>query len=127
MAWKNLIFNKRGISTAKVNLLDVIPVRNRRIKTLWKGEYIVLAFPRFKHRWMERYLLPKRLSPDIHVTLEERGTAVWQQIDGVRTVDEIIMALAGHFEGEEDYASRVAVYLMQLQKDGFISFKMPTG
>ncbi len=28
------------------------------------------------------FLLPKGMSPDIHVRLEEHGTAVWNLIDG---------------------------------------------
>lgn len=32
----------------RISLLDAIPVRSEQVKTEWKGEYIVLAFPRFK-------------------------------------------------------------------------------
>ena len=60
------------------------------------------------------------MSPDIHVKLEEHGTAVWNMIDGRRTVREIISLLAEHFEGEENYPSRVTTYVMQLRKDGFV-------
>ena len=70
--------------------------------------------------WMRRFLLPKGMSPDIHVRLEEHGSAVWNLIDGQRTVQEIISLLAEHFHPDEDYASRVTTYVMQLQKDGFI-------
>lgn len=60
------------------------------------------------------------MSPDIHVRLEEHGSAVWRLIDGRRTVREIISLLAVHFQSDENYASRVTTYVMQLQKDGFI-------
>ena len=33
---------------------------------------------------------------------------------------EILALLAAHFEEDENYESRVATYLMQLQRDGFI-------
>lgn len=104
----------------KVNLLHTVPVCSEHITTKWEGGYAILAYPRFKHRWMQRYLLPKKLSADIHVTLEEHGTAVWRLIDGQRTVQEIISLLADHFAGDENYAQRITAYLMQLQKDGFI-------
>ena len=74
----------------KINLLEVIPCRNEHIKAEQEGETIVLSFPRFKRSWMSRYLLPKGMSKDIHVRLEEHGTAVWNLIDGQRTVREII-------------------------------------
>lgn len=107
----------------KVNLLDAVPVQCGHITTEWKGESVVLAFPRFKYEWMRRFLLPKGMSPDIHVTLEEHGTAVWRLIDGRRTVQDIISLLAGHFQ-DENYPSRVTAYIIQLQKDGFIQLKI---
>ena len=48
------------------------------------------------------------------------GTAVWNLIDGHRTVREIISLLARHFGEEENYIPRVTAYVMQLRKDGFI-------
>lgn len=108
----------------KVNLLDVVPVRCEHITTQEENGCIVLAYPRFKYEWMRRFLLPKGMSADIRVKLEENGTAVWRLIDGHRTVQEIISRLAAHFHEDENYVSRVATYVMQLQKDGFIQLRM---
>lgn len=108
----------------KVSLLDTIPVRCDHITTEWEGDCAVIAFPRFKYEWMRRVLLPKGMSPDIRVRLEENGTAVWNLIDGQRTVQEIIALLAEHFPPEEDYASRITTYVMQLQKDGFVKLRI---
>lgn len=105
---------------ARFNLLDTIPVRSEHITTEWEDGCAVLAYPRFRLAWMRRFFLPKTMSPFIHVRLEEHGTAVWNLIDGQRTVSDIIAALADHFAGETDYASRVTTYLMQMQKDGFV-------
>ena len=105
----------------KINLLDVIPFRSTHITTEKESPgTVVIAFPRFKYDWMRRFLLPKGMSPDIHVRLEEHGTAVWELIDGKSTVREIIEKLAAHFNDEENYESRVLAYFSQLQKDGFI-------
>ena len=79
----------------KINLLDVIPFRSTHITTEKESDgTVVIAFPRFKYDWMRRFLLPKGMSPDIHVRLEEHGTAVWELIDGKSTVREIIEKLA---------------------------------
>ena len=102
------------IPEGKVSLLDAVPVRCGHITTEWEGECAVLAYPRFKYEWMRRFLLPKGMSPDIHVRLEEHGTAVWNLIDGHRTVREIISLLARHFGEEENYIPRVTAYVMQL-------------
>ena len=111
----------------KISLLDAIPVRCEHITTEWESECIVLAYPRFKYEWMRRFLLPKGMLPDIHVRLEEHGTAVWQLIDGKRTVREITSLLAEHFASEDNYASRVTAYVMQLKKDGFIQLTIQKG
>ena len=104
----------------KINLLEVIPCRSVLITAEREGETIVLSFPRFKYPWMQRFLVPKGMSKELHVKLEEHGTAVWELIDGKRNVREIIEKLADHFHHEAGYESRVSVYLSQLQKDGFI-------
>ena len=71
---------------------------------------------------MQRFLVPKGMSKELHVKLEEHGTAVWELIDGKRNVREIIEKLADHFQHEAGYESRVSTYLSQLQKDGFIKW-----
>ena len=109
----------------KNNLLDVVPFRSTHITTEWEDDCIVIVFPRFKYEWMKRFMLPRGLSADIKVRLEEHGTAVWQLIDGERSVGEIIEKLAEHFENETNYESRVTTYIAQLQKDGFIIYLLP--
>ena len=45
---------------------------------------------------------------------------MWRLVDGRRTVGEIIGLLEPHFGADKNYASRVAAYIVQLQRDGFI-------
>lgn len=111
----------------KINLLEVVPCRSEHITAELEGETVVLSFPRFKYSWMQRFLVPKGMSKELHVHLEEHGTAVWELIDGKRTVGEIIEKLADHFQNEAGYESRVSTYLSQMQKDGFIKFTIAGG
>lgn len=104
----------------KFNLLDTVPMRAEIVRTAWEDGCVVLILPRFRKVWMQRWLLPKALSPEVRIRLEEHGTAVWKLIDGRHTVAEIIALLQPHFEPDENYASRVAAYVVQLQRDGFI-------
>lgn len=113
-----------SVGRKKINLLDTVPCRSSHITTAREGEEIVLSFPRFKRAWMNRWLLPKGMSKELHVRLEEHGTAVWTLIDGQQTVREIIEKLADHFDNEAGYESRICTYLLQLQKDGFIQLRM---
>ncbi|NDW13362.1 PqqD family protein [Bacteroides sp. 214] len=100
-----------------------MPTRIEYILTEKNDEGLtVLALPRFRNSWMQKYLMPKRVSPYVRVTLEEHGTAVWEFIDGKRTVREIINELATHFGNETDYENRVITYITQLRKDGLIKY-----
>jgi hypothetical protein len=104
----------------KKNLFDLIPVISEHITTENEGELSVITFPRFKNALMQRLFVPKNKSPMIRVRLEEHGTAVWNLIDGKRTVKEIADALAAHFNHEENYEYRVAMYVSQLYQQGFV-------
>ena len=106
----------------KINLLDVVPCRAEHILAESEGELSVIAFPRFKRAWVRKYLLPKNMSPYIRVKLEEHGTAVWNLIDGKRSVREIIQLLSDHFGDEENYEQRITIFITQLRKDGFIKY-----
>lgn len=109
----------------KVNLLEVIPSHREHITTEWEGDLSVIAYPRFKRQWMRRFLLPKGMSPDIRVRLEEHGTQVWNLIDGKRTVGEIVELLGDYFNHEEGYDTRITTFITQLRKDGFIKYHLP--
>ncbi|MDR1526597.1 MAG: PqqD family protein [Dysgonamonadaceae bacterium] len=107
---------------AKTNLFDLVPVISEHITTEKEGELSVIAFPRFRSLFMQKYLVPKNKPGIIRVRLEEHGTAVWNLIDGRRTVREIGGVLSEHFNHEPNYEYRIAIYLKQLHKQGFITF-----
>jgi hypothetical protein len=107
----------------KVNLFDLIPYISEHITTEKEGELSVIAFPRFRSKFMQTYFVPKHKSSMIRVRLEEHGTAVWDLIDGKRTVKEITEALAGHFNREENYEYRITTYLNHLQRQGFVKYR----
>ena len=104
----------------KVNFFDLIPAISEHITTEKEGELSVIAFPRFRSKFMQKYFVPKSKSATIRIRLEEHGTSVWNLIDGKRTVKEITELLTEHFNQEENYEYRIATFLAQLQKQGFI-------
>jgi hypothetical protein len=105
------------------NLFDLVPVIGDHITTEKEGELSVITFPRFRSQFMQKYFVLKKKSALIRIRLEEHGTAVWDLIDGKRTVGEIAAALAAHFDHEENYEYRITTYLSQLHKQGFIKYK----
>jgi Coenzyme PQQ synthesis protein D (PqqD). len=107
----------------KVNLFDVIPYISEHVTTEKEGDLSMIAFPRFRNKFMQKYFVPKGKSAKLHVKLEEHGTAVWNLIDGKRTVMEITELLADHFDHEENYQYRITTYISQLYSNGFIKYK----
>jgi hypothetical protein len=98
------------------------PVISEHITTEKEGKLSVIAFPRFRSKFMQKYFVPKNKSAVIRIRLDEHGTAVWDLIDGHRTVKEIIENLADYFNREENYEYRIITYLQQLKKHGFLVF-----
>jgi len=70
-----------------------------------------------------RFLVPKNKSAIIRIRLDEHGSAVWNLINGQKTIKQISDALAEHFNHEENYEYRVAQYFQQLYKSGFVKYK----
>ena len=107
----------------KQNLFDLVPIISEHITTEKEGELSIITFPRFRSRFMQKYFVPKNKSATIHIRLDEHGTAVWNLIDGKRTVNEISETLVSHFNQEENYEYRIATFITQLQKQGFVKYR----
>jgi len=106
----------------KQNLFDLIPEIDERITTENEGELVVLTFPRFRSNFIQKYLVREK-SKIVRVRLDTNGTAVWRLIDGKRTVAKIAESLAEHFQHEENYEYRVAEFVSQLYRQGFVKNK----
>lgn len=107
----------------KVNLFDVVPYISEHITTEYEGDLAVITFPRFRNSLMRKLFVPRGKSANIHIKLEEHGTAVWGLIDGERNVREIAEHLAEHFNNEENYELRITTFIMQIHTNGFIKYK----
>ncbi|MDR0606022.1 MAG: PqqD family protein [Bacteroidales bacterium] len=105
------------------NLFDMIPVISEHITTEYEGELAVIAFPRFRSKFMQKYFVPRNKSRVIRIRLDAHGTIVWKLIDGKQTVNEIIETLSDYFQNEEHYTYRIVAFIQQLQKQGFIKLK----
>jgi hypothetical protein len=106
----------------KQNLFDLIPHTNERLTIEKEGELVVIAFPRFRNKLL-MFFVPKSKSQTIRIRLDEHGTAVWNLIDGRKTIKQVADALAEYFNHEENYEYRVAKYFQHLHKSGFVKFK----
>ncbi len=105
------------------NLLVKIPVRTSVPFHHVEGR-LQFLIPRFKSRPGKLFGKLLRASENIHVTLDDVGTFIWDQIDGVRNVEKIGVKM------EEKFGDRVAptyerlgLFLLSFEKRGFITFR----
>lgn len=108
----------------KVSLFDVIPFVSGHITTIKEGDLSVVTFPRFPNAFLQKVFARYAKSDRIYIRLDRYGTAVWDAIDGKRSVKEMCKALEETFSGEEDYEARILSFISQLQAKGFINYKI---
>lgn len=107
----------------KVFILDVVPSRGDKISTeILEDGKVSLGIPRFKSGWMNKYFMPKRVSPEIKVPLDQYGSEVWKLIDGNRTIENIILEVQEVFPEEHKLDERVLTYLYRLKHDKLVDF-----
>jgi hypothetical protein len=114
----------------KGNFLDLVPERNCRWDKTGDGR-VCLLVPRFKNRWMKKIALKLGKSETVKIHFDDRGTAVWDLIDGSRTVEQIGQLIgekkAGDDKDETETMDRVYARLTEflsiLSRNRFIQFK----
>ena len=106
-----------------VNLLELTPER-LVAETGRSGGKAGFAFSRFRSapgRWFGRLL---GRSPTVRLTLDEKSTAVWDLIDGARSVEMIAEALRRRLGGEPAVVrDQVAALLRTLERKGLVRLR----
>ena len=105
-----------------INWLDMVPVVKETIGTKFNDEGLAaIIVLRFNKPWMAKLLLPKNKKNEINLQLDANGTAVWKEIDGTKTVRDIIRSLAEIGKRQEQFDDRVVLFIQNLYQSGFIS------
>ncbi|NIM58729.1 MAG: PqqD family peptide modification chaperone [Candidatus Aminicenantes bacterium] len=114
---------KRGAEKSKVNLLDLIPVRNIKWEKKEDG-LIVLLKPKFELALLRKHVLPRLKKPYFKIKLDHVGSFTWEHCDGVLRVKEIANNLKNKFGDDvEPLYDRLALFLQSLEKNHFIFYK----
>ena len=105
-----------------VNLLDLIPKKILTDEVNQNGNIIILK-PKFRNKFMKKYVVPKLKSQFYKVKLDEFGSFVWKQIDGKLTVEEIGENLKANFKEDiEPVYDRLSVFIQSLERYKFIEY-----
>ena len=114
---------KRVVEKPKINLLDLIPVRN--IKWEKKEDGLITLFkPKFEHAFFKKYVLPRLKKPHYKINLDHVGSFTWELCDGSLRVKEVAKNLKDKFGEEvEPLYDRLALFLQSLEKTHLIFYK----
>ena len=119
----------RRVGMTRSEALKFTPVKNRQIQEsrLENGE-ILLTYPIDIRPWIDR--LAKRFGRkeskpiDKKLQLDELGTAVWEQINGERSVKQVVQWFAKkHQVHIKEAEVSVTSFLRELGKRGIIGLK----
>lgn len=115
-------FFKRRRILSKLNYLEARPLRKAEFEISETG-MVTLLIPKFKKEKMRKFLLGRR-NPFIHIHLDENGSAVWNEIDGIRPVGEICRILDEKLgEKIQPAEQRVTKFMTMLYEARYISFR----
>jgi len=116
-----LFKNKKD--SENLNLYEMTPLRNYTHQENDNGLIDVLV-PRFTDKFFGKLLMPRLKNKYIKANLDEIGTQTWLLIDGNTQVGEICEKLQSKFgEAIEPAADRLTLFIQQLYRNGFITFK----
>ena len=87
------------------------------------GGLVNVLVPKFTNSFMKNYFMPMLKSKYIRANLDEFGSAAWILLDGQSNVGDIAEELLNRFgESIQPAYERVAAFMTQLYKAGFIEF-----
>ncbi len=101
------------------NLLEYVP----RINVAWEmaDAEVFLLIPKFKSAFLQKHLLSRMKRPNVRLRLDEYGSCVWQNINGVATVHEIALTLREKFgEAVEPVFDRLGLFISLLYRNRYI-------
>ncbi len=85
---------------------------------------VTLRKPKFKNKYLVKYLLPYLKRPEFKINLDEIGSFVWKNIDGVRSIEQIADRMASKFGDEvKPVNDRLGQFIQSLYQNKFIILK----
>lgn len=102
------------------NLLEIKPVRNLEWEIEPNG-FVVLLVPKFRNKYLVKYILPHLHKPHFRVKLDEYGSFIWKMIDGKTTVGEISEKLTVTYgENFDPNYERIGKFIASLAYNKFL-------
>jgi len=92
-----------------------------------KDGLVVLLVPKFRNRYLVKWLVPHLAQPNFRVMLDAHGSLVWNCCNGVTTVGEIARKMEQTFGVPIDSLNeRVGLFIGKLMRDKFLIIEETT-
>lgn len=89
---------------------------------------VTIHIPKFKNKFLVKYLVPRLKKPEIKLKLDAFGSQVFREMDGEKRVSDIVNSLREVFgEKVEPAEDRLSKFILNLYDGGLITFKEITG
>jgi len=103
-----------------LNLLELYPKHNVKWKQNDDGLVILLS-PKFTNPIIVKFIVPSMKRPDYQIKLDEFGSFVWHQIDGITNIQQIGDALVKKYgKTIEPVFQRLSLFINSLVNNKFI-------
>ena len=111
--------SRKSNKNKELNLLEIKPVRNYQFEV--EGERVIVFVPKFKNRFLVKWLVPRLKRPNFLVKLDEHGSFIWNHCDGNSTVGQISDKMKNKFgENFDPTYERIGKFVSQLMRDKFL-------
>lgn len=111
---------KKKAKAHSENFLDFVPLHSPHNTWDEKDGVVTIHMVHrgFYHKIAQRFFRKPRVS---HVDLDAQGSYLWQQIDGVKTVEQLAELMHARFGDEaEPLYDRLVTYIKILRNNGFV-------
>jgi hypothetical protein len=108
-----------------VDFMTLVPARAMEFEAGPRDGQVVILQPRYHGFLFGRFLQARVKGPKrfIRIPLEDRGSYLWRNMDGLRTVGELTAMFEREFsEDRQDAPRRVASFVYHMLENGFIRF-----
>jgi len=100
---------------------DVIAKRNVEWEDGSDGKAVLLV-PRFRKGMLAKWVQPRLKKPYIRVALDDIGSFVWKNMDGVKTFGDLVVDMRLNFGKDcEPADERLKKFFIMLYKNEFIT------
>jgi len=105
----------------KINFLKIIPQKNVDYIIEDNGE-ITLVVEKSKYTLMKAIIKFFNKSQNFHIHLDKVGSIVWKNIDGKKTIEDILAKMEEKLGEDPTYVRRLRTFMKQLEKSNFINY-----